>query len=392
MAGSVSRLTELVWKRRFLHMAVLAAILAVGIFLISYSPNVRGTLVGKWNDHTSNILSAQVFWKNGFRIYTEPTEAFKHLFGQDFNEIVSPILPRHYPPGLWIILFPITFAEQHQWIELNLASRLTLTLYFLFALATICLIFQLTSAYWASLSSRLARTSLAAFTILSAVELARWALNGMYDPLSVFLLLLSIKDYERSRFSHALVYYSLALFFHFRALWLAPLALFAFVNFFKSSSGTIFKTILNPKVVFSGVLTLLSLVSFVLAAPGLKDLPINNYFFMGLPSEIHWWRFSLFLIMTAIVGTNCYKSGGFLALSCIVWASFMWILTPLIQQWYVLFLIPIATLLFSQNFEIRRRAQVVNLIVLWWAGTCILLMRNSPFEFRFFHEIIDLFL
>jgi hypothetical protein len=373
-------------------MAVLAAILAVGIFLISYSPNVRGTLVGKWNDHTSNILSAQVFWKNGFRIYTEPTEAFKHLFGQDFNEIVSPILPRHYPPGLWIILFPITFAEQHQWIELNLASRLTLTLYFLFALATICLIFQLTSAYWASLSSRLARTSLAAFTILSAVELARWALNGMYDPLSVFLLLLSIKDYERSRFSHALVYYSLALFFHFRALWLAPLALFAFVNFFKSSSGTIFKTILNPKVVFSGVLTLLSLVSFVLAAPGLKDLPINNYFFMGLPSEIHWWRFSLFLIMTAIVGTNCYKSGGFLALSCIVWASFMWILTPLIQQWYVLFLIPIATLLFSQNFEIRRRAQVVNLIVLWWAGTCILLMRNSPFEFRFFHEIIDLFL
>ncbi|MBK7843518.1 MAG: hypothetical protein IPJ71_07450 [Bdellovibrionales bacterium] len=336
----MSRLKVPVLKRRFLHMAVLAAILGAGIFLTSYSPNVRGTLVGKWNDHTSNILSAQVFWKKGFRIYTEPTEAFKQLLAPHFDEIVSPILPRHYPPGLWIILFPITFAEQHQWISLDLASRLSLALYFLFALTTICLIFQLTSAYWASLSSRLARTSLAAFTILSAVELARWALNGMYDPVSVLLLLLSIKAYERSRFSHALVYYSLALFFHFRALWLAPLSLFAFVNYFRSSSDTAFKTILNPKVIFSGVLTVLSLVSFVLAAPGLKNLPINNYFFMGLPSEIHWWRFSLFILMTVIVGGNCYKSGGFLALSCIAWASFMWLLTLSFNNGTFFFLYP----------------------------------------------------
>ncbi|MBK8203644.1 MAG: hypothetical protein IPK68_15410 [Bdellovibrionales bacterium] len=289
-------------------------------------------------------------------------------------------------------MFPITYAEQHQWIDLNLASRLTLTLYFLFALATICLLFQLTSDYKASLSSRLARAILAIFTILSGIELARWALNGMYDPLSVLLLLLSIKAYERSRFSRALVCYSLALFFHFRALWLAPLALYAFVNYFKSSSGTIFKTFLNPKVIFSGVLTFLSLFSFVLAAPGLKDLPINNYFFIGLPAEIHWWRFSLFLLLTSVVGANCYKNGGFLALSCLVWASLMWLLTPLIQQWYVLFLIPIATLLFSQNIEIRRRSLNVYLVGLWWAGICILLMRNSPFEFRFFHEIIDLFI
>lgn len=374
-------------------MAVFAVVLAVGIFSISYSPNARGALVGKWNDHTSNILSAQVFWKHGFRIYTEPTEAFKHLFGQDFDEIVSPILPRHYPPGLWVLLFPITFAEQHQWIDLNLASRLALSLYLLFALATIFLLFQLTSAYKTSLSSRLARAVLSIFAILSAVELARWALNGMYDPLSVLFLLLSIKAYERSRFSHALANYSLALFFHFRALWLAPLALFAFVNYFKSSfSSSSLRRILNPGIIFSGVLCFLCLGSFVLAAPGLKDLPINNYFFIRYPSQIHWWRFSLFLLLTSIVGANCYKGGGFLALSCLVWASLMWLLTPLIQQWYVLFLIPIATLLFSQNIGIRPRALAVYLVGLWWIGICILLMRNSPFEFRFLHEIIELFI
>lgn len=202
--------------------------------------NFNGSLVEKWNDHVSNVLSTELFLTQGTAIYSEPTGVvWDRVHGEVGikpelrDQIVSPQLPRHYPPGLWAALTPISIALNRNLIDLPQAARLAIGLYLLAALLAAGLLAHLLASLLRDHNKRTFKLLTTVVLMLASMELVRWALNGMYDPIAILGLLCFVWALKTKNYPIAYLAFGVSLFFHFRALWLAPAGAWALWKFWR---------------------------------------------------------------------------------------------------------------------------------------------------------------
>lgn len=510
------------WTRSRGWCLFLLALSMISAFVAHTNAHPNRALVEKWGDHVSNIYATLLFWREGTGLYTRPTgellgwqhppvanappadsprsepsqgaaplpagvppqgaaveppraaaDELPWAANSVFIDasltsgpiyIVSPHLPRHYPPGLYLALTPLALAFRTGWLSAGTTYLLAILIFAAFALAcgvvlgSLLLTNSLMPMNWGSWI----------FFALSTMELVRWALNGMYDSVGVFFLLIALVSLTQRRWSRTYFWYALALFVHFRSLWLMPLGLFALVQWWlerarathelqidhglrathglradqcRTLGATTLAFAKDPWLVAGTILGLISIGTFLLAMPGLKDLPVNNSLYLGAPN-VDWLRVTMLVAASLALavwlvrrpvgafdsgqghrsssGTCAARwfrafSGRWFSALIVLWPLLMWLATPLIQQWYVLFLIPLALaperclLLFGAGGDAedgagaggateagagadprplpRESTRLVLASVCWVLLVAILLMRNSPFEFRFLREL-----
>ncbi|GMU59834.1 MAG: hypothetical protein AMXMBFR34_15970 [Myxococcaceae bacterium] len=176
-------------------------------------------------------------------------------------------LPRPYPPGDFVAVLPV--ALLYQWTDLEFRNATRLLVWFFVLYAHLAVLFFARAAWDSSPPAVLA-------TVLVYFEAIHWALEGFYDsialvPLALFALFLS-----RRQWLLAVLAYSIAAFFHFRAFFFGPLALLPAWHLVQARA---WKQWTRGQWLVAGVTALLSglaLWTFKTASAALSSFPLDN--------------------------------------------------------------------------------------------------------------------
>src|SRR5690606_1543919 len=95
-------------------------------------------------------------------------------------------------------------------------------------------------------------------------EFVRWAGQGQYDFVGLLFLILSIHKYRSEKYVETLLYYGIALFFHFRALLLLGVILLTIAHMLKTKApkNSLFNQKTLPLNFISAALGLIAAITF----------------------------------------------------------------------------------------------------------------------------------
>jgi hypothetical protein len=384
MSGQGRRLLVLVYASSFLVFS------AYPTFLVRTQTRV---LSDGMTDHISHWGSTILLGLYGTEIYRVPTEQlclpapaphvdfvnclpYKHPGIRPFF-INWTQYPRVYPPGF--ALLGIIPALLHVFTPLSFGHvNLVMMLEILFVahLASMALFVSVWRA--AEASQQRESFGLVLFVVMPLLhlQLVNTALMGIYDPLAILAVVVSILNLSERKPVHALVAMSLALFFHFRALWQLPVLAIIFVELYRSRAEWWRSRRARTFVSLSAVLLLISGACFLAVSPALQSFKLDN--------PLHWVHQELsaghfireWLLAFSLMGALAYQRH-WTTLALVAWQLVMLVQTRQIQIWHPAFLLPIFAMAATEK---KAAAQAISTTFVffvweswrvynWWAMT-----------------------
>jgi hypothetical protein len=329
------------------------------------------TILG-YNDHWTHVNTTVLFLEHGFDIWNHKKGTFcsprlppgYEGFVRDGECYESDVCsrpelpgsrplcvnwqqqgPQPYPPGLNLYMTPQALLYEHTHLRVRTINVLTmlelLAAAHLLFWALFRLVFRARShddlpggLAWEHGNPWL-RWGLFGLIYL---EVIKQTMNGFYDAIGVFAVLLGIYLLAKRRPVDALLALSLGLLLHYRALWYAPVLAVAALRSLRSSALLTSKTT-ALKLAVSALALLAFAHSLFLIYPFLKDWPELNP--VLLKNATFWMgkEWDLYLPMGFIF---LYLAWGrhWLMLGTMVWQLYIASTTPHTYDWHALFLLP----------------------------------------------------
>jgi hypothetical protein len=348
--------------RREVVAVVFSWLLCALVVLHVYRP---GDLILGNGDSVSHFGHALLFARHGFDVYRKPSKTFCHVRNTDAahaytrassvpecdiceaqgGEGTRPFFvnwqdfPQPYPPGSLLYSAPEAWLFADTSASLRAISVFTRLKYLCAAHFLLWLLFRV-------LFEKSPRAPgvydwlLAGLFALLYCEIIKWSLSGMYDPLAIAAVVLGVYYLSRQRGADALLALSVGLFFHYRALWYAPLFGVALFQFWKDRKAAGSRVALAIKIAIAAALVGVSLYPFLLLYPSLRGFPDTNailYKRLTLRGQ-NTWDFAVPLVF---IFAYVARARHWRLLLTIAWQCFVLVMTPQTMAWHALFLIPV---------------------------------------------------
>jgi hypothetical protein len=292
----------------------------------------------------------------GPRIYTDPVESYckrsadgtaaelmhryPRLSAVDVCQIPSheralvlnwARYPRFYPPGAQLVHVPAALLYLAG-VSLSTVNELLEWQYVLTGFVLLAILFKHATLLFPPAPRVLAYAVIG----LNGIHVTRWALDGFYDCTSLLFLALSTIAILERRWAMGLLHWSAAFFFHYRALWYAPLAVYAAIALLRerqlSSSA--------PRLIAAAGMAATAALTLWASYPALAQMDINNRW--------HW----AFGHLSSVKALRSVEIAGALMLVCLAnrnWLRFAALLSlgtflfsvHEVRPWHSLFLWPL---------------------------------------------------
>jgi hypothetical protein len=357
-ARALPRMSAAMTPGRALIAIVALSFLLLASFVWNHGKVPNGGWSGGSSDHYSHWSSAILFYHRGVAIYRQPlykicpevpAEGIYTLVAKgDVCNIPEragerPLttnwrqFPRPYPPGWLLWHAPAALLYEHTALSFYTINRLMVMRDLLaahLAIAALAAILLLRRPG----ERRASGTVLAvrAFVVaLAGQELVRWSLLGYYDAIAVAAAIVGIMRLRDRRDPDAALWFALAMFLHYRAIWIcAPLLVLTLVRVDRGE---------RAKLVAPLVLLLLTAGAFLLVRPALRTFPHTNpvfWFHFDRMNAEHWnLVVPLVIAFAFLLGTRAY-----LVAAVAVFQLYVVSRTLQVQPWHALSLIPLIAL------------------------------------------------
>jgi hypothetical protein len=258
---------------------------------------------GRFTDHISHMNAARLFPRVGLDLWRVPVgKLFRSLTDEEMARMPDDVqkggsetggvhyVPgwpsdkplviawtdktRMYPPGDMVLVAPIAVLYHYTSLSLESASRVLIGWYILLAHVALFFFFL---AFYESRSGAI--EWLAAFLVYSNVM--HFTLEGFYDAVVIAPLVLCARYWTRRRGVAALLAYCVAAFLHFRAFFLAPWALVAAFTMVRTRFWQRLDWRAGLALATAGLLGAISLYTFWLDLPSLRQVPEFNPVVVG---------------------------------------------------------------------------------------------------------------
>jgi hypothetical protein len=365
-------------------MAVLLLSGSVALRNFSHPFAVNG---GIYSDHFSHVGSTVLFAAKRLDIYRHTvqqnltrSEARKDLAYAEANQLgtaelyVNPLDParpplainwsfqiRAYPPGVYVLFAPLAFLFQHEIVGFAMSNRIIIGVLVLVASASAWMLVR-----W-SLSPRLVSGSAGMGlrlvpVALSILWIALWSVRGFYDVVPLMLVFLSLRALEADDGIGALLWYCLAAFLHYRALYYLPVVGFALPSIVRVGRTRGFASMfLRPAVVLALLAAAASAVTFLIALPQLESFRANNALY-------HAWSHARSQVWLLGVAAACIALSAaardFRTAACLGCYLVFLVNTPQTYPWHTLFLTPMLVLAARHSTGRAANAQVIATVTL----------------------------
>jgi len=371
---------------------------SVCIFLVAsvikFSPTPYRIIDGWATDHFSHYMSAIALTKVGFDIYKKPvntyckpekTKAIAEWLERydmpdyhswmacqitgDPSQTILAInwsgIPRFYPMGNEVYHIPDALLYLNG-LPFNKTNTFTTLKYLFVGILLSILIWHLfvvhaKTRHWYYIF-------LAVIPII-LINILMWSVIGFYDPVAVLLLVLAFYFlFEKEQHAKALFIWSLAFFVHYRSLWYFTLPMIIVLSWIKKHGKHPKKQLRKDKywLSASAILTSLSVYTFFLSFPYIRQMPINH--------ELYWNKFSFFkgptkfVLLAYVVSLGlsirlrCWKT-----LAVLSSVSFFLVVTRELRSWHEVFIIPLLFIPFWESPRNRGVPLFICLCVFWLA-------------------------
>ncbi|HUB09396.1 MAG TPA: hypothetical protein VMB50_20500 [Myxococcales bacterium] len=323
-------------------------------------------------DHWSHFGYSELFLRHGFAVFDNSPKKFctgvlpqrKAAFAKDADcwnlflcdmpdaPASRPLCinwqelgPAAYPLGLVLLSIPQALLYEHTPLSFRTINVLTILQYLAFAHLLFWVLWRvvfpaparddmLGGVRW-ELTNPWLRVTLFGLVYL---EVIKQTLNGFYDPLAIFAVLLGAYFLAKRRSLDALVALSAALFLHYRALWYAPLLAYAALQTVRRKDWARPRSAL--KIAASVVMLGLFAYTFLALHPFLKNWPETNPILWKAltPWKLEAW--SLLLPMAFLLLYLLWGGHWLLLLSIACQLCILVGFTRQVMPWHALFLLP----------------------------------------------------
>ena len=295
----------------------------------------RWVLEPGYSDHMRHEYAAWALLHIGPRVLTTPISQW-HVHAAHPHAQFWTFLPDYYPPGRFAFFLPFgVLSNERVLSDSHTHLLMIMCLAAVAVVAAAMLVRMLRLVYDPSLA--LVLGAIGAFTFVY------WSLNGFIDPLAAGLALTGLYLAERGSPGPALLALTAGLSVHFRLwfLWPAVLALVA----------REWRRIPRWQLAVSGVVGVLSLVAFVLAAPSIRRLgqtPGKDTNYLALQNGLTGERAialagGVLLVAIVYLAERRLAPAACVALAlCLVFGVNQW------EAWYPILLFPLFGLLRSR--------------------------------------------
>jgi hypothetical protein len=315
---------------------------------------------GAFTDHFSHMNAARAFARIGQDLWTKPySEIFQALTEDELKRMPADVRaggsstgsvllvpgwpeqkplatnwvqrPRPYPPGVLLLVAPVSVLYHFTPLSLTGACRILIGL---FIVLTHVAFYWLLLAYFEG--SRSGIEWLGLFFIYS--YLMRWTLDGFYDSAAILPLVLCARYLGQRRGLAALVAYCIAGFLHFRVFFLAPWVMYAVYLFLtqKEWQGATRRNI--AALIVAGVLAAASLYVFAMGWPAMREYGVNNPLRLFTPTLNGPMAFN-FVVLLVVCGVGLLWTRAWLDLAMLGWLGLVFFSVRELWWWH--FMIPI---------------------------------------------------
>jgi hypothetical protein len=334
-------------------------------------------------DHSAHWGSAILMAFDGMDVYRRPIQELcgaptpEQKAGNPLANCVVPAqpsiapflinwqqYPRVYPPGAMILAAPAAFLFAKSLVRFDQANLIMVILVLagahLASLATfLCL--------WRPGSSSVTGWSAVVFCLvmpLVHLQLVDGALRGLYDPIPIFGVVAGALLASMGRPVAALLFVSLAMFTHFRALWFVPLLVAILMSVWRHRREWRASPRAWAAIGISAVLLAISAGCFALLQPALHSFHLTN------PVGLKAFRTDPGLILSAgvpvagIAGVLLWNRS-WLTLAVVLWQLFVLVQTREVQQWHALFVLPMVGIAALERRASQAAVIATVLLFLW---------------------------
>jgi hypothetical protein len=362
----------------------LAFLLASWLVWAFVALHVRGTwcsLLGD-GDHWSHFGCAELFLHHGFGIWDHPPAAYcsKQMppAQEDIEKAADchpvdwcdlrdqpgtlPVCinwqelgPNSYPPGLILYSLPQTLLWEHTHLTFRAINVLTILEYLLGAHLLLWILYRMVFRRRDDLPGGDGGDAanpwlrLALFALVYQ-EIIKRTLDGFYDPLPVFAMFLGVYLLAKRRPVDALLAISFSFFFHYRAVWYAPVLAVAALRSIPVVWSAPRKHAL--KLGLAGGMLLLFGYSLFLIYPWLHHWPETNPILWKSATLWKGKEWDLLLPMGLVLLYVAW-GGHWLLFVTMAWQLYVISGSPHVYPWHALFLLP---MLAVARLETDRRA------------------------------------
>jgi hypothetical protein len=316
-----------------------------------------GGLSGLFADHFSHMNAARIFTVCGTCVWRTPVQRLfpyypleeRWRLPDDIGPYVNsttdiyavpgwapdkPVisawaaLPRPYPPGALVLAAPVAAAYHLTPLSFRGANRLMVLLYVLYAHVGLYFLLR-------GLLTREEQPSALGLLggVILCAELVHWSLEGFYDVALLAPLVLCGYYLRHQRGLAALVCYCAAAFIHFRAYFLAPLAIYAAYltlrNWRREPWGRGQWAAVAAVAVLGGA----SLYTFWLIWPALPHFPLTNP--LRDPGNKAWLPL---LLVSGVAAAALIHARAWLDVALLSWLGVVLSRVVQIMPWHVMVL------------------------------------------------------
>lgn len=357
--------------------------LCFGIIAIAGLPSPTKTIGNSQTDLQSHWGSAVLFLDHGFDIYKHPIRelclppsqndlAFAESHALNPADICKtasqradgePIFinwsqyPRPYPPG--VLLYSAPEAALYLWTSIPFESINLLSVIKFLAVMHLTMAAFLFTFFAQPTKKGITWTfePFAGFILMPMIfsVMLLWAMHGVYDPISLLSLLLSVWFLRAKNPSLAVLFLSAAIFLHFRALWWAALFVPCFLQLRRADLR---KFSVQAPLHASALLLGIAGTCFLLIYPELKTFAVSNPQYFPLvaaePAQrFFYFAFPLVFLLAYLGWLRCW-----LLLGTVGWQLFMVLNTPEVRSWHILFVFPMFAIAMLEPKEKRLHALI----------------------------------
>lgn len=312
---------------------------------------------GIYTDHLSHMMSVFLFAERGFEIHRRdikelcPIRASPEIAA--FNEQWSipkmdllntcqtmpggrvlfinwPHMARPYPIGdlLWYAPAAGLYAMTG-----NLPGVAQFMIWQMLLIAGLGMVIFLNGAF---MGIRERRFEKGVWAALAGITLSTTALMGFYDGVSFWLvcgsILLALDSQEKRWLPRAVLLFAGACFFHYRAIWYAPILVYL-LHRWRRENPHFWRT---PAFVVSAVLLVATVLTLMACLPSIRSLPTENPF-MLYPGKV-WLHIGPLALLNLFI---FWRDRNLLGMAVLSSCLFFSATTPLAQRWYILFWLPL---------------------------------------------------
>lgn len=279
-AGALERLRAF---KPWQWAVALSFVASCAVPLFSRSPYAD---LSRWyTDHLHHAFATWVFLQDGLQIYTRPFQELWSNTGYPHPLFTWGHMPGMvYPPGVFAVFLPLTLIGRY--LELSTREFAGIGVFYMVALAHWAL-YETYKTLWSL--QRGNRLLVAGVAWLIIVPLG---VQGFYDPLYLACGAVMLRRIVERRFESALVWFSLAMFSHFRAAVFTPFAVMALWQLLR---GRAVREWPWRTLALLGVMSVVFLGTFALAYPTTATLRMTHpSVLLSEPGKL-----AVFLIVTA---------------------------------------------------------------------------------------------